>query len=153
MLIASGMEKRFWVEAVATAVKLINKCPSSSIGGDTPNLRWYGSYGDYTQLRAFGCKAFAYLKQTKLDARAQKCVMLGDQQGVKGYRLWFIVPGNRKVIVSRDVTCVEEDMPFKNSEEKVQHSQKSIDVELESQSMKQVESEDVVVMSSDDEET
>ena len=37
MLFTSGMEKRFWAEAVATAVKLINKCSSFTIDGDTPD--------------------------------------------------------------------------------------------------------------------
>ena len=53
MLLASGLEKKFWTEAVATAVKLINKCLSSSIDGDTPNLRWYGSICEANQA---GCK-------------------------------------------------------------------------------------------------
>lgn len=75
MLFTSGMEKRFWAEAVSTAVKLLNKCPSSSINSDTPDLRWYGSYGDYSHIKIFGCKAYAYMKQTKLDARALRCVM------------------------------------------------------------------------------
>ena len=35
MLLAFGMEKKFWTEAVSTAVKLINKCPSSSIYSET----------------------------------------------------------------------------------------------------------------------
>ena len=112
MLLASGLEKRFWAEAASTAVKLLNMCPSSSINGDTPDMRWYGRNPEYSHLRIFGCKAFAHLKQGKLDARALRCVMLGYQSGVKGYRLWCVEPGNHKIIVSRDVVFTETEMPF-----------------------------------------
>ena len=91
----------------------MNMCPSSSIGGDTPNFRWYGDYGDYSHLKTFGCKAYAHLKQSKLDARALRCVMLGYQPGVKGYRLWCVEPGNHKIIISRDVVFSESEMHFK----------------------------------------
>lgn len=91
----------------------MNMCPSSAIDGDTPNLRWYGHYGDYSQLRIFGCRAFAHLKQSKLDARVLRCVMLGYQHGVKDYRLWCMEPNTHKVIISRDVIFYESVMPFK----------------------------------------
>ena len=143
MLFTSGMEKKFWAEAVATAVKLINKCPSSSIDGDTPDLRWYGSYGDYSHIRNFGCKAFAYIKQTKLDARALRCVMLGYQQGVKGYRLWCIEPGNHKVLVSRDVTFMETEMPFKKQEKPENSSQPAVHFEVESKDQTDDESSEL----------
>ena len=113
MLLASGMEKKFWAETAATAVKLMNMCPSSSIGGDNPDFKWYGEFGSYSHLRIFGCKAYAHLKKSKLDARALRCVMLGYQPGVKGYRLRCIEPGNHKVIVSRDVVFSESEMYFK----------------------------------------
>lgn len=113
LLSSSGLNKKFWAEAASTAVKLINKCPSSSIGGDTPDLRWYGKPGNYDHLKIFGCKAYAHFKQGKLEARAMRCVMLGYQSGVKGYRLWCIEPGNHKVIISRDVIFIENEMPFK----------------------------------------
>ena len=98
MLLASGMEKKFWAETAATAVKLMNMCPSSSIGGDNPDFKWYGEFGNYSHLRIFGCKAYSHLKKSKLDARALRCVMLGYQPRVKGYRLWCVEPGNHKII-------------------------------------------------------
>ena len=141
MLLASGMEKRFWAEAAATAVKLINMCPSSSIDGDTPDYRWYGEYGDYSQLKVFGCKAFVHQKLSKLDARAVRCVLLGYQPGVKGYRLWCIEPGNQKIVVSRDVIFSETIMPFKS----VEQAQNDIVRRDKSTSSLEVEHEPVVV--------
>ena len=81
MLFASGMPKSFWAEAAATAATLINKCPSSAIEFDTPDMIWYGSQGDYNKLKVFGCRAYAHVRQGKLEARAIKCVMLGYQKG------------------------------------------------------------------------
>ncbi|KAL1536649.1 Retrovirus-related Pol polyprotein from transposon TNT 1-94 [Salvia divinorum] len=40
MMLGSGVPKKFWREAVTTAATLINKCPSSAIDFDTPDLRW-----------------------------------------------------------------------------------------------------------------
>ena len=112
LLSSSGAGKQFWAEAVSTAAFLINKCPSSSIGGSIPDEMWYGSSPDYSRLRPFGCKAFAHQKQGKLSARVVQCIMLGYQRGVKGYRLWCVEPGNQKVVVSRDVVFIEDQMPF-----------------------------------------
>lgn len=127
MLLSSGMEKRFWAEAAATVVKLMNKCPSFAINGDTPDFKWYGKYGDYTWIKTFGCQAYDHIKQSKLEARALKCVLLGYQSGVKGYRLWCIEPGNHKIMVSRDVVFTESIMPFKKAKdvEKVSVSDES----------------------------
>ena len=63
MLISSGMSKPFWAEAASTAANLINQCPSSAINNETPDSRWYGSSGDYSKLRPFGCRAYAHVKQ------------------------------------------------------------------------------------------
>ena len=141
MLLGAGMGKRFWAEAATTAVKLINKCPSSSINGDTPDSRWFGRHGTYDDLRTFGCKAFAHVKQGKLEARALKCVMIGYQQGVKGYRLWCIEPGRGKVIVSRDVIFSETEMPFRSTsdagKEKVETSEFEVEAEENQQQQKE----------------
>ena len=115
MLFSSGMGKKFWGEAASTAVYLLNKCPSSSIGGDTPDFRWYGKHSSYADLKPFGCKVFAHVKQGKLDPRALMCVMLGYQKGVKGYRLWCIEPGQQKVLISRDVIFLEHDIHYLNN--------------------------------------
>lgn len=97
MLLSSGLQRKFWGEAASeAAVKLMNKCPSSSINGDTPDFRWYGSHGDHSRLKVFGCKV-ALVRQGKHEARALRCVMLGYQSGVKGYRLWCIEPKNGKI--------------------------------------------------------
>ncbi|KAL1535775.1 Retrovirus-related Pol polyprotein from transposon TNT 1-94 [Salvia divinorum] len=112
MLFASGLPKKFWAEDISTAAALINKCPSSAISDETPDKRWYVSLGDYAALRTFGCAAYAHVKQNKLEPRARKCVMLGYPEGVKGYRLWCLEKGDQKIIITRDVTFAETEIPY-----------------------------------------
>lgn len=80
MLFESGLQKKFWEEVAATTAYLINKCPSSAIDFKTPDERWYGSVSSYSHLKVFGCRAYAHIKQDKLEPRALKCVMLGYQK-------------------------------------------------------------------------
>lgn len=42
---------------------------------------------------------------------ARRCVLIGYPNGVKGYKLWCIE--NQKIIVSRDVTFDEKQIPLK----------------------------------------
>lgn len=112
MLFDSGMPRNFWGEAAATAAILLNKCPSSSIDFSTSDQKWYGSSGDYSRLIVFGYRAYAHTRQGKLEPRALKCVMLGYQKDVKGYRLWCTESGNNKVVINRDVVFREGEMPF-----------------------------------------
>ena len=73
---------------------------------------WYGAHNDYSKYKVFGCAAYAHARQSKLEARGLKCIMLGYQKGVKGYRLWCIEFGKQKVIISRDVVFTETQMPY-----------------------------------------
>lgn len=115
----------------------MNMCSSSSIGRDIPDNRWYGRHGNYRILRTFGCKAFAAVKQGKLEARAIKCIMLGYQTGVKGYRLWCIEPGNGKVIISRDVIFWEHDLPFKSPKTSEPENVVMSEIEVEAEAVQQ----------------
>ena len=63
---------------------------------------------DYSQLRVFGCIAYAHVDNGKLEPRAVKCVFLGYGSGVKGYKLWN--PETQKVMVRRNVVFNESVM-------------------------------------------
>ena len=63
----------------------------------------------------FGCSAYAYIKQDKLQPRAKKCVFLGYPEGIKGYRLWCVELGFQKCLISRDVRFNEEEVPMKKN--------------------------------------
>lgn len=76
---------------------------------------WTGHAPDYSNLRAFGCAAYAHIKLDRLQPRALKCIFMGYPEGVKGYRLWCIEAGNQKCIISRDVVFNENDFTMNKS--------------------------------------
>ncbi|KAG8472437.1 hypothetical protein CXB51_035357 [Gossypium anomalum] len=101
MLLNANLPKSFWAEAASTACFLINRSPSVAIEKKTPQEVWSGNPANYSDLKIFGCPAYAHVNNGKLEPRSIKCVFLGYKAGVKGYKLWC--PENRKVVISRDV--------------------------------------------------
>ncbi|KAG8472449.1 hypothetical protein CXB51_034191 [Gossypium anomalum] len=87
---------------------LINRSPSVAIEKKTPQEVWSGNPANYSDLKIFGCPAYAHVNNGKLEPRSIKCVFLGYKAGVKGYKLWC--PENRKVVISRDVIFDETAM-------------------------------------------
>ena len=108
MLSNSKLPKSFWAEAASTACYVINRSPSRAIEKKTPYELWSGKPADYTHLKPFGCPAYARVDNGKLEPRAIKCIFLGYNPGVKGYKLWS--SDLKKVIISRDVTFDESAM-------------------------------------------
>jgi len=63
------------------ACYLVNRSPSTSIECKTPVEVWSGTPVDYSDLRIFGCPAYAHTNDKKLERRAHKCIVLGYAQG------------------------------------------------------------------------
>ena len=104
MLSDSGLAKKFWAEAVSTACYLRNRSSTTAVRGMTPHEALYGEKPNVQHLKVFGCDAYAHVpkdERRKLDAKAQRCVLLGYGTETKGYRLFNIE--NDKVFFSRDV--------------------------------------------------
>ncbi|GMI79054.1 hypothetical protein HRI_001574700 [Hibiscus trionum] len=121
MLSNAGLGKPFWAEAVTYAGHLINRLPSSAIGGKTPLEVWSGVPAtDYDSLHVFGSTAYYHVKESKLDPRAKKAIFMGITHGVKGFRLWCL--DTKKIICSRDVTFDESVMLKKVTNGAVQTS-------------------------------
>jgi hypothetical protein len=108
MLSNSGLSRKFWVAVASTACHLINCSPSTSIGKKTPIEVWSGSPYDYSQLRIFGCVAYAHADNSNLEPRAIKCIFLGYGFGVKAYKLWN--PEAHKSFYSRNGVFNESTM-------------------------------------------
>ena len=115
LLLTSEMPKSFWGEVLSTATYLVNRSPSSAIDFKCPEEVWTNRKPSLTHLRVIGCEAYAHKPNGKLDPRSAKCVLLGYQEGSKGYRLWERESANVKVIVSRDVIFNELVFPCKST--------------------------------------
>ena len=87
MLSESGLEPKFWAEAVSTAVYLLNRTPSSVIDFEIPEQRWTTEVPDLSGLRRFGCIVYIHSDEGKLSPRAKKGVFTGYPEGVKGFRI------------------------------------------------------------------
>jgi len=109
MLSNAGLLKNFWAKALAYACYLVNKLPSSAIGGKTSLKVWSEKAAqDYDSLRVFGCPTYYHIKEDKSDPRAKKGVFVGFKRGIKFYKI--LDPKNRKFVLSRDVTFDEASM-------------------------------------------
>ncbi|KAM2004372.1 hypothetical protein ACFX15_027830 [Malus domestica] len=116
MLSNARLGKAFWAEALTYASHLINRLPAAANKGKTPMEVWSGKpCTDYKFLHIFGCPAYYYVRESKLDPRAKKALFMGFSTGVKGYRLWC--PDEKKFVVSRDVTFDEAAMVNQNKHE------------------------------------
>ena len=108
LLKSMGVPARFWGEAVATAVYLLNRSPTKSVKGMTPYQAWHEKKPTVQHLRTFGCVAHVKLTgpgQNKLSDRSRQMVFIGYETGSKAYRMFD--PETRKLVVTRDAVFEE----------------------------------------------
>lgn len=110
MLSSSSLPKCFWAEAVVTVVHLINRSPIFAIYFKNPQKMLYGKLVGYDHLKIFGCVAYIYINEEKLEPRTLKCIFIGYPEGVKGYNFWIDELGIQNCLVSRDVVINESQM-------------------------------------------
>ncbi|KAL1199975.1 Retrovirus-related Pol polyprotein from transposon TNT 1-94 [Cardamine amara subsp. amara] len=107
----AGLPKQFWAEAVNMAVYLINKSPQISLEGKIAEEIWTGVDIDISNLKIFGCPTSVLIpsdKRSKLDSESKKCIFLGFEKGIKGFKLWDHEA--RKRVISQDVVFDEQYM-------------------------------------------
>jgi hypothetical protein len=103
---------RFWVEAVFTAVYLLNRSPTMAVKQKTPEEAWSGRKPKVSHLKVFGSTAYTWIpaaKRTKLDPKSKKMMLTGYSDTHKAYRLVDV--DTDKVSFSKDVVD-EEVGPF-----------------------------------------
>lgn len=61
LLTNAGLSKSFWREAMPITCNLINRCSTSAISNKTPIEKWSGKHEDYSNIRVFGCVAYAHI--------------------------------------------------------------------------------------------
>ena len=92
LLSTTGLENSYWVEALTYGSHLLNRLPTTAIGGKTPlEISSGRTARDHSSLRVFGCPVYIDIKKDKLDPSANK--------------LW--IPKNKKFVSSRHVTFDE----------------------------------------------
>lgn len=131
MLVHAKLPRKFWVEALNTSVYLHNRSPTRALDGQTPYEAWTGLKPDVSNLKCFGCTAYAHIpkdERKKLDPKARKCVFLGYGTEIKGYRLFDVE--RQRVIYSRDVTFNENEFGILQNDEPDETVNKFVDVEL-----------------------
>ena len=109
MLSHACLSRRFWGEAMLSAVQVINLSPSSALNGETPEKVWSGRNKSYKHLKVIGCKAFVHIpsdERFKLDPKSKACIYLSSGEDKFGYKLFD--PVNKKVLRSRDVVFMED---------------------------------------------
>lgn len=106
----SRLCKRYWAEAVMTAIYLKNRSPTTALSGRIPEEVWTGSSIDLSHLRVFGCMAYSLIpeqRRKKLDPKSKQYIFVGYGETCKGYRL--IEPSNpSRIIMSRNVEFMED---------------------------------------------
>ena len=129
MLSNVNLGQELWEQAVSTAYYLINRSPSMAIDCKILEDVWTGYSCDYSNLKIFGCEAYALTpknKCSKLDPRSKKCIFVGYDDVMKGYRLW--APTAQKI--GRDVVFYESSL--------IKSENVRVDVEWEQVILKQI---------------
>ena len=117
LLVEMGVPHYLWTNALLTSVYLLNRLPSSPLGGEVP-LRHLHPTRDLFALppRVFGCVAFVHDQTpnlSKLAPRSIKGVFVGYSRTQKGYRIYL--PEQRKYVISADATFFEDTRYFTSS--------------------------------------
>ena len=104
MLAEAKLPRKFWAEAVSTAVYLRNRSPTAAVNGMTPFEALTGDKPCVGILRVFGCLAYVHVpkdERRKFDSKSKRCILLGYGSETKAYRLYEKIRG--RIIYSRDV--------------------------------------------------
>ncbi|XP_019237242.1 PREDICTED: uncharacterized protein LOC109217444 [Nicotiana attenuata] len=112
---------RYWGMCVKTAIYLINRLPSSILGGKTPYELLYHKNANISHLRTIGCLCYAtnLVKTDKFAERAKAAILMGYSETQKGYMLLDLA--TKQFFTSRDVIFKESEFPFSKKDENRSH--------------------------------
>ena len=114
LLLHHTVPPRFWGHAILTACYLINRMPSSVLGGQVPHSLLFPNRPVFClPLCVFNCTCFVHILtygQDKISAKAAKCIFLGYSRLQRGYRCYS--PDTYRYFVSAYVTFFEHSSIF-----------------------------------------
>ena len=109
LLIASGLPRFLWEEAMKHVEWVKERSPHSALDGKTPYEMKHQKVPHLEGIHEFGAAAYVKdLKAGKLDARAQLGRFVGYDSESKGYRIYW--PSKRSVSVERNVVFNDGDV-------------------------------------------
>lgn len=108
LLLASGLPKGLWDEAVATSIYVLNRTTNSSNRLQTPFELWFGYRPDVANLRIFGESAVIYDQsyKRKFDSRGLEVKFVGYTKRFNSYRFF----DGKKIVCSCDVKFVDDSL-------------------------------------------
>jgi hypothetical protein len=109
LLLASGLPRNLWAEAMSHSVWLQNRSPTRALNGKTPYEMINGKKPYLGGIQEFGVAAYVKdLKAGKLDPRAQKGRFVGYDSESKGFRIYW--PEKRSISIERNVIFNPDDL-------------------------------------------
>ena len=111
MLSYSALPVELWMEALKTAIHILNRVPSKSVS-KTPYELWTGRKPSLNYLHVWGCPAEAKLFNPnigKLDAKTVSCHFIGYPDKSKGFRFYCPEQYN-KFVETRHAVFLEDSM-------------------------------------------
>jgi hypothetical protein len=102
----------FWLDAFATTMYLLNRCPCRMCHHTTPYELLFGHALKYNHLRVFGslcCPSTVATSPHKLVLRSAPCIFIGCPSETKGYQCYN--PTTRHMITSRHIYVDESVLP------------------------------------------
>jgi len=122
----AGLPKRFWAEAVNTAVYITNRMPTAVLGGSTPHRALFGKDDSLDHLKPFGCLSFVQYyphERKKMDPKAWRGYFMGyDETNKRCYRIYD--PTAKKLVRSVHATFDESTFPAKAAQVIVEDMQR-----------------------------
>jgi hypothetical protein len=91
MMAISAFPSSGWTHAYRHATWLKNRLPTKRLDGDTPYYRMFGKNYNMSNVRIFGCRAFAHIpsaQRTKLEPRAAEGVYVGHDDASSAYLIY-----------------------------------------------------------------
>lgn len=109
-----------WAEAINSSVYVLNRTGTSSVENKSPYEIWFNKSVNVNNLKVFGSVVYSHIpkeKRKKLDKKAIKCIFVGYDECVKGFRVYN--PENRTINTVRDVFFNEKEVVNSFNGEKV----------------------------------